>query len=207
METMTSVQEAIAALARGAVIALPTETVYGLACDAQDPEALALLFALKGRPSNVPLPVALAEPSWADAWQKTPDRRVVSLAAHWWPGPLTIVVDAHPEVSTVVTAGLGTVALRIPDEPHALAVIRGFGRAIVLTSANPHGAPPAQSAEAVDQVFGAQVAVIVDGGPSALGVPTTIVGLGPEGAWRVWRQGGVSVAQLTRVLGDPSAPR
>jgi L-threonylcarbamoyladenylate synthase len=204
MVTFTSSTEAvrlaIAALARGAVIGLPTETVYGLACDAQDPAALARLFEFKGRPPKVALPVALAEPAWALAWQKRPDPRIAALAEHWWPGPLTIVVDAHEDVSPVITAGLGTVALRVPDEPQALAVIRGFGRAVALTSANRHGAPPAQSAQEVSDVFGGQVEVVVDGGPSALGVPTTIVALADQGAWRVLRQGGLSDLQLRRVL-------
>ena len=200
METAQSVKEAIAALSRGDVIALPTETVYGIACDAHDPEALRKLFELKGRPANVPLPVALAQASWTERWQRAPDARVLALARRWWPGPLTIVVEAKEDVSPVLTAGLGTVALRVPDEPHALAVIGGFGRAIALTSANRHGEPPARSAEAVDEVFGARVAAVVDGGPSGSGVPTTIVALTANEGWRVLREGGVSEEALRRAL-------
>ena len=202
METsIPSVKEAIAALEAGEVVALPTETVYGLACDAQNPSALAKLYDLKGRPANVPLPVALAEASWAEGWQREPQPAVERLATRWWPGPLTIVVDAHDAVSTVVTAGLGTVALRVPAQPLALSVIQGLGRAVALTSANRHGEPPAQSAESVAEVFGAEVPVVVDGGPSTLGVPTTIVALGADSSWRVLREGSVTAHELQSVLG------
>ena len=192
---------AITALSEGHVVALPTETVYGFACDARDPQALRRLFELKGRPQNVPLPVALAEPSWAEAWQKTPDARVDRLAKRWWPGPLTIVVEAAPGVSEILSAGLGTVALRVPDQPITLEIIASLGRAVALTSANRHGEPPATSADAIRRGFPEGVAVVVDGGPSPLGVPTTLVALEAARQWRVLRAGGVSEAELRSLLG------
>ena len=193
-------REAVAALERGDVIALPTETVYGLACDAANHDAVSRLFELKGRPDDVPLPVALPDASRAGAWCAGPDSRLEVLAARWWPGPLTVVVVAAEGISARITAGLTTVALRVPDEPRCAAVLASFGRAIVLTSANRHGQPPARSAEAVVSAFPTGLPVIVDGGPSPIGTPTTLVELLPDGAWRVLREGAVPSADLASVL-------
>ena len=189
------------ALEGGAVVALPTETVYGFACDARNEDALAQLFELKGRPANVPLPVALAEPVWAKGWQAHPDKRLERLAQRWWPGPLTIVVPARSDISPVLSAGLGTVALRVPDQELTRAIIHRFGRAVALTSANQHGDPPALSADEVRANFPRGLAAIVDGGVSALGIPSTLVLLEEGDAWRVLRPGGVAEEDLAEVLG------
>jgi len=191
---------AVAALEGGGVIALPTETVYGLACDAANHDAVSRLFALKGRPDNVPLPVALPDATRVDDWRAQADARLDMLATRWWPGPLTVVVPANEGVSARITAGLATVALRVPDEPRCAAVLASFGRAIVLTSANRHGEPPARSAEAVASAFPSGLPVIVDGGPSPIGRPSTLVELLPGGAWRVLREGVVTSADLAFVL-------
>ncbi|MDP6945749.1 MAG: L-threonylcarbamoyladenylate synthase, partial [Myxococcota bacterium] len=151
--TGSTLREAVAALERGAVVALPTETVYGLACDAANPGAVERLYALKGRPLNVPLPVALADASWGREWHAGEEPRLTRLAARWWPGPLTIVIAAREGVSERITAGLGTVALRVPAQPLCTEVIEALGRGVVLTSANPHGEAPAQSAEEVAAAF------------------------------------------------------
>ena len=194
--------KAVAALEQGEVIALPTETVYGFACDARDPQALLRLYELKGRPAKVPLPVAIAEPSWAAAWQREPDPRVDVLARRWWPGPLTLVVEASEGVSEVLSAGLGTVALRVPDQATTRAIIAAFGRPVALTSANRHGEAPATSASAIETHFPEGLAVVVDGGASQLGVPSTLVALERDGAWRVLRAGAVTEAEVRACWGE-----
>jgi L-threonylcarbamoyladenylate synthase len=195
-----SLEAAVAALARGEVIALPTETVYGLAVDASSEDAVERLFALKGRPASVALPLAVAKSEWVTRWARVADPRLELLARRWWPGPLTVVLPALDSVSRILTGGQSTLAVRVPDHEHAREVIERFGRAVALTSANVHGAREARCAADVSWAFGSQVSVVVDGGESPLGQPSTIVSLVGEGPPEILRQGAISEAQVLEAL-------
>ncbi|MBD91202.1 MAG: threonylcarbamoyl-AMP synthase [Deltaproteobacteria bacterium] len=194
------IEAAVGALERGEVVALPTETVYGLAADASNPDAIERLFELKGRPNSVPLPLAVAAVEWVPDWASVDDPRLERLARRWWPGPLTVVLPARDEVSRVLTGGRATIAVRVPDQEQARAVIARFGRAVALTSANVHGEPEARSADEVAATFGLQVAAIVDGGPSSIGEPSTIVALVDSEAPKILRRGALSESQVLEAL-------
>ena len=194
------IEAAVEALERGEVVALPTETVYGLAADASNPDAIERLFELKGRPTSVPLPLAVAAVEWVPHWASVDDPRLERLARRWWPGPLTVVLPARDQVSRVLTGGRTTIAVRVPDQEQARAVIARFGRAVALTSANAHGEPEARSAEEVAATFGVQVAAIVDGGPSSIGEPSTIVALADSEAPKILRRGALSESQVLEAL-------
>jgi L-threonylcarbamoyladenylate synthase len=174
--TPDAIAEAISALAQGALVGLPTETVYGLAADATNPAAVARIYSVKGRPSFNPLIAHVADLSAAeDIGILTDD--AVRLAARFWPGPLTLVVTARPEgaVCDLARAGLETVALRVPDHEVAQAVLRGFGKPIAAPSANRSGHVSATTAEHVQNDVGSGLALILDAGPAPKGLESTIV--------------------------------
>jgi L-threonylcarbamoyladenylate synthase len=161
-------------LAGGGVVAIPTDTVYGLAARLDRPQALAGIFAVKGRPPGLALPVLIGR--WAQvhlvAGKLPPSAR--QLAARFWPGALTVVVPARPEVGPLLGGDGETVGLRQPDHPFVLALCRRVGP-LACTSANRHGEPPCATAVEVVQAFGAdQVPLVVDGGRCE-GAPSTVV--------------------------------
>lgn len=192
---------AVATLNRGELVAMPTETVYGLAADASNEEAVARVFALKGRPATNPLIVHLAETSWVHDWaaQISPDAE--ALMATFWPGPLTLVLPAKANVSRAVTAGQDTVALRVPAHPQALALLEGFGRALVAPSANKYMSISPTSSDHVARQFAGDELLILEGGNCEVGLESTIVALLPGDEPRLLRPGMVSVASLEAVLG------
>jgi L-threonylcarbamoyladenylate synthase len=162
-------------LRAGELVAFATETVYGLGADACDPAAVARIFAAKGRPADNPLIVHLAA---ADELARvvgrvTPLAR--SLAATFWPGPLTLVLEARPDVPRVTTGGLDTVAVRVPGHPVATAVLEAAGIPVAAPSANRSGRPSPTSAAHVAADLGTEVALIVDGGACPIGVESTVV--------------------------------
>jgi len=166
---------AAALLAAGELVGLPTETVYGLAVRADDAAAVARLYTAKGRPSDNPLIVHVA--SIADITQVA--RHVTPLAGRllerFAPGPLTVVLDAHPDLPRAVTAGLDTVAVRIPDHPVFLEVLRRCGLPLAAPSANRSGRPsPTCAGHVLDDLVG-RIAAVVDGGPTRLGLESTVV--------------------------------
>ncbi len=200
------VARAVAVLRAGGVVALPTETVYGLAADVANPAAVARVYAIKGRPADHPLIVhahgldALA----GYAAEITPALR--ALAARFWPGPLTAIVERGPRTPRTVTGGQDTVAVRVPDHPLALAVLAGFGGALAAPSANRFGHVSPTSAEHVRADLGDAVDLIVDGGPARVGVESTIVDL--TGAVpAVLRAGAITPSQLGDALGRPVVGR
>jgi len=173
-----SLRRAAAALADGAVVAVPTDTVYGLAVDPAQPEAVARLFALKGRPDDVPLPVLVAGPEQVDQVAGTLGPAAAALASRFWPGPLTLVVPRRPGF----TADLGgppaarqSVGVRWPGHPVMVALCEILGP-LAVTSANLHGAPPATTAAEVGAAFAGsdQPELVLDGGRCA-GTPSTVV--------------------------------
>jgi L-threonylcarbamoyladenylate synthase len=167
--------EAVAALRAGGVIAFPTDTVYGLAVLPGGEEKV---HSLKGRPADLPLILMVAEPSHAEAFV-TVDRRARWYMARWWPGPLTLVLPARD----------GTLGVRIPDHPLALALLRAAGP-LLTTSANRHGEPPAMSAEEASRLPG--LAGVLDGGRAPGGEPSTVIALLPGKELTVIREGAIS---------------
>ena len=139
-----SIDQAVRLLKQGQLVALPTETVYGLGADASNPEAVAKIFAAKGRPADHPLIVHIASAKQLDDWACEIPESARQLAESFWPGPLTIVLNKKPEVPLAVTGGQQTVALRVPNNPVALVLLHAFGGGIAAPSANRFGriSPP-----------------------------------------------------------------
>lgn len=168
--------EVAASLLRdGGLVAFPTETVYGLGANALDPAAVGRVFEAKGRPADNPLIVHLAD---ADdlagvVARVTPLAR--RLAASFWPGPLTLVLDAHPDIPGITTAGLDTVAVRVPDHPVAIALLRAAALPVAAPSANRSGRPSPTTAAHVLDDLGGRLDAVVDGGRCAIGLESTVV--------------------------------
>lgn len=194
------IDQAVARLRAGELIVMPTETVYGLAADASNPEAVARIFALKERPSTRPLIVHVADASSLDAWARTVTPGARALAARFWPGPLTLVLPRAPHVPDAVTAGLDTVALRVPSHPIALAVIARFGGGIAAPSANRFGRISPTTADHVRSQFGPNTPLLLDGGPCEVGIESTIVACLP-GSLRVLRSGSIAIPALEETAG------
>lgn len=196
-----AIAQAADALRRGELVGLPTETVYGLAANALDADAVARVFEAKGRPSFDPLIVHVAEAADADAVFARPlDGAGAALAAAFWPGPLTLVAPRSPAIPDLVTAGLDTVAVRVPAHPLARAVIRAAGVPVAAPSANRFGEVSPTRPEHVVEQLGDAVALVVDGGACEVGVESTIVSVaGPSPV--VLRFGGVPVEALEAVVG------
>jgi L-threonylcarbamoyladenylate synthase len=195
------------ALKAGRLVVIPTETVYGLGADATNDRAVASIYAAKGRPKFNPLIVHVA--SLADAERLGIfDERARQLAQAFWPGPLTLVVPRQADcpVSLLASAGLPTIALRVPRHPLARKLLAAFGRPIVAPSANVSGRISPTTAEHVRASLGNKVAMILDGGPCLIGLESTIVGCG-EGEPVLLRAGGVPREEIERVLGHPVASR
>lgn len=210
-----SIGEAGRLLRDGWLVAFPTETVYGLGADATNDRAVAAIFEAKGRPSFNPLIVHLSEPAQADGLvEVVPAAK--AMMARFWPGPLTLVLPRHPRspVSLLASAGLDTIAVRVPDHPVARALIGAAGRPLAAPSANRSGAVSPTAAGHVAESLGGRVSLILDGGPCRVGVESTVLDLTTERP-TLLRPGGVPAEALEAVLGqallrpatDPSAPR
>lgn len=203
----SALRHAATALADGAVVAVPTDTVYGLAVDPAQPEAVARLFELKGRPADVPLPVLVAGPEQVALVAGGLGPAAEALAARFWPGPLTLVVPRRPGFTVDLggpPAARQTVGVRWPDHPVVVALCELLGP-LAVTSANLHGAPPATTADEVASVFAGadQPRVILDGGRCA-GTPSTVVECrGP--ASRCLREGALAWEDLH--AGSPATDR
>ncbi len=195
---------ACAALARGEVIGLPTETVYGLAGDARNPAALQRIFATKGRPSDHPLIVHLADASDLDTWARAIPDAARALAAAFWPGPLTLILKRAADVSDLVTGGQDSIGLRVPNHAVALELLQRFGGALAAPSANRFGHVSPTTAQHVRDEFGDAVPIVLDGGPCRIGIESTIVDLSGA-APRILRPGQIGAAAIAQVLGAPVA--
>lgn len=195
------IAHAAALLQAGGLVAFPTETVYGLGADARNDAAVARIYAAKGRPSVNPLIVHLATPAQAAAFAHvTP--LADGLMGAFWPGPLTLVLplrDGHG-LSDRVTAGHGTVGLRVPDTPLARSVLETFGGPVAAPSANPSGRISPTTAEHVLQGLAGRIDAVLDGGPCAVGLESTIVDLSGETP-HLLRTGAVSANDITAATG------
>jgi L-threonylcarbamoyladenylate synthase len=206
----TDIARAVAVLRAGGLVALPTETVYGLGADAARDDAVARIFTAKGRPSGHPLIVHLAAGTPLDGWAiDVPDVAHV-LAAQAWPGPLTMILRRGPRVARATTGGADTVGLRVPAHPVAQALLAAFGGGVAAPSANRFGAVSPTTAAHVVADLGAAVDYVLDGGPCAVGVESTIVDLS-RGRPVLLRPGGMARAALEAIVGplaeaDAAAP-
>ena len=199
-----SVRLSATRLRDGAVVALPTETVYGLAADAANAAAVERIFAIKGRPADHPLIVHVLDAEQIDAWAIEVPEEARVLAEACWPGALTLVLRRAPSVLDQVTGGLDTVALRVPAHPVARAVLAEFGGAFAAPSANRFGRVSPTTAEAVADDLGEDVELILDGGACRVGVESTIVDCSGD-APVVLRPGGVTVERISELLDRPIA--
>ena len=197
---------AAALLRDGALVAFPTETVYGLGADARNGRAVAAIFEAKGRPHFNPLILHLPEAAAAFA-EVVPDARAEALAARFWPGPLTLVLPRRrtSRVDLLAGAGLDTLAVRVPGHPLALALLREAGVPVAAPSANRSGGVSPTTADHVLDGLEGRIAAVLDGGPCAVGVESTVLDLTGAGAVML-RPGGVAAAAIEAVIGPVGRP-
>lgn len=195
---------AVVALRAGGLVAMPTETVYGLGADARNPAALRKVYALKDRPVDHPLILHLADAAALPQWVVELPPAAQALAAHFWPGPLTMVLRRAPGVLDELTGGQDSVAIRVPSHPVAQALLRAFGSGIAAPSANRYGRVSPTRAAHVREEFPEGIAVILEGGDCEVGLESTIVSLlGPVP--QLLRPGVIGRAEIEAVLGVPVA--
>lgn len=187
-------------LEAGGVVAIPTETVYGLAANALNPNAVARIFTIKKRPSFDPLIVHIGHKERVHHYATTFPEPAQALATAFWPGSLTLIVEKKPVIPDIVSAGLSTVGLRMPRHPLTLRLLQSLDFPLAAPSANPFGYISPTTARHVYDQLGAQIDYILDGGPCQVGLESTIVGF-PEGEPVVYRLGGIAVEQLEEVVG------
>mgnify|MGYP004732719509 FL=1 len=186
---------------KGGLVAIPTETVYGLGANGLDEQAVIKIFEAKGRPQDNPLILHVAEPAEMEKFCHDIPKSAYLLAEKFWPGPLTMVLPARDIVPRRTTAGLDTVAVRCPDNDATRQIIRLSGVPIAAPSANISGKPSTTTAQHVFHDHNGKIDAIVDGGPCRVGVESTIVDLTDERP-RLLRPGGITPEQLMEVLGD-----
>jgi L-threonylcarbamoyladenylate synthase len=194
-------EAAVTALRDGELVAFPTETVYGLGANAQNPAAVRKIFELKGRPADHPVIVHLDNPKYLHRWVREMPPAAEKLAQRFWPGPLTMVLPRAESVHDVITGGQDTVAVRVPSHPMAQQLLTAFGGGIAAPSANRYGRVSPTRPEHVREEFGDALRIVLDGGESQIGLESTIVGFdGP--AVRLLRPGHITYSQLKAVVGD-----
>ncbi len=188
-------------LESGMVVALPTDTFYGLAVDPVNLHAVEQIYDLKSRAKHKPLSLLIADVAQSYELAREVDTTFDKLAEKFWPGPLTIIVKASSRLPLRVTANTGNVALRVPDAPIARAVVRELGLPITATSANLAGHAECSHARCVREQLGDKIPMIVDGGPTARNVATTIVDLSGGGnSWMILREGAIPTHEIVLAL-------
>lgn len=195
-----AIERAVQVLRDGGLVALPTETVYGLGADARVPAAVRRIFAVKGRPADHPLIVHIASAEALDAFAVDVPNDARRLADAFWPGPLTLILWRAPSVPDVVTGGRDTVALRVPDHPLTLAVLRALHSGVAAPSANRFGHVSPTTAEHVRADLGDEVDFVLDGGPCRVGLESTILDMTTE-VPVLLRPGAVTPEAIEAVLG------
>ena len=195
-----TLEEAAGILRAGGLVVIPTDTVYGVAGNAYLPEAVERIYHVKERPKDKAIPLLLADSEQVQDVASDIPPEACRLMEAFWPGGLTIILPKSPRLPDVVTAGGATVALRMPDHPFVLALIRALGAPLAVTSANVSGHPPATTAREALHELGGRVALMVDGGMCSGGVPSTVLDLTVSPPW-VLREGAVSLGEIWRVLG------
>lgn len=198
--TSSSLRRAAEYLKKGELVAFPTETVYGLGADGTSEEAVAKIFQAKGRPADNPLIIHLADRKQLHQWVASIPPVADQLIRFFWPGPLTIVIKHNGQFAPQVTAGLPTVALRVPAHPIARALIQMSGLPIAAPSANRSGKPSPTKAEHVWQDLQGNVACVIDGGSTEVGLESTVIDLSGEQPLLL-RPGGLAKEEIERVIG------
>lgn len=194
------IARAVALLRAGELVALPTETVYGLGADALNPAAVARIFAAKGRPADHPLIVHLPDAEALPRWAARIPKEAIALARAFWPGPLTLILPRSDEVPDLVTGGQDTVGLRVPNHPVALQLLRAFGSGIAAPSANRFGRISPTTARHVQEELGDRVALVLDGGPCQVGIESTILDLSRD-VPEILRPGAITPEAIAAVIG------
>ena len=195
------VDRVVKALQAGQVVALPTDTFYGLAVDPVNLRAVEKIYELKTRARHKPLSLLISDVRQAYELARSIDGAFDRLAERFWPGPLTIIVKAGSRLPLRVTAHTGNVALRVPEAAIPRAVVAALGLPITATSANLHGLPECTYANCVREQLGGELPMIVDGGPTARSVATTIVDLSEGGnAWNILREGAIPTHAIALAL-------
>ncbi|MFP5207539.1 MAG: L-threonylcarbamoyladenylate synthase [Acidobacteriota bacterium] len=191
----------VSCLRKGNVVALPTDTFYGLAVDPVNLRAVEQIYQIKTRQKHKPLSLLISSVGQAYSLARDTDAMLDKLADKFWPGPLTLIVRAGSKLPLRSTAHTGNVAIRVPDAVIPRAVVESFGLPITATSANLHGASECTNAACVRDQIGDRVPLIVDGGPTGRALPTTIVdlSLGP-GRWEILREGAIPTHEIVMVL-------
>ena len=202
--TSSDMDQAAELLRQGRLVAVPTETVYGLAADATQERAVRANYDAKGRPETKPLNVLVDGMGMAEAVCRDIPAEAYKLAEAFWPGPLTMILWGNGVLPSIVPAGGETQGVRCPDHRSTLAVIRALGRPLACPSANLSGQPSPKSADEVLAQLGGRIGAVLDGGPCGLGVESTILDVTVT-PYRILRQGGLSRETIERVLGGPLA--
>ncbi|MBU6309395.1 MAG: threonylcarbamoyl-AMP synthase [Planctomycetes bacterium] len=197
-----AIDTAVEVLRRGGLVAIPTETVYGLAADALDDEAVAGIFRAKGRPSTNPVIVHVADVAMARSLAAAWPAAAEAIAARFWPGPVTVVVPRGPRIPDIVTAGGPTVALRCPDHPLARRLIAAAGTPLAAPSANRSEAVSPTTAHHVLESLGNRIDLILDGGPCATGIESTVIDC-TSSPPRILRPGPLTRESLETAVGGP----
>lgn len=202
----TQIEQAAALLRQNELVAFPTETVYGLGANGLSAAAVAKIFSAKGRPSDNPLILHVSSIEQAlPLWQASSSQiqRARALAAVHWPGPLSLVLPAAKQIPTEVTAGLDSVAIRAPAHPVARALLQLCKFPLAAPSANLSGRPSPTTASHVQKTLGGRIAAILDGGPTNVGIESTVLDLRPEQAC-ILRHGGISADAIEQIIGSLS---
>ncbi|HEX4389185.1 MAG TPA: L-threonylcarbamoyladenylate synthase [Steroidobacteraceae bacterium] len=202
--TQVEIEAAVQALRDGELVAFPTETVYGLGANAQNPAAVRKIFEVKNRPANHPVIVHLDSPRYLHRWVREVPELAHRLAEAFWPGPLTMVMPRAAHVHEVITGAQDTIAIRVPQHPMAQQLLTAFGGGIAAPSANRYGRLSPTRAEHVREELGDAVRVILDGGECPLGLESTIVSFEGERV-RLLRPGSISAQQIRGVVGELGA--
>ncbi len=200
-EQVLEIHRAAQLLRHGELVAIPTETVYGLAADAKNPTAINKIFALKGRPANHPLIVHISGAEQLSHWAVDIPDCAYRLAEQFWPGPLTLILNKHPDVPSEVTGGQHSIGLRCPNNALTLALLNQFDGGLAAPSANRFGHISPTTAQHVRDEFGEHAPMILDGGACEIGIESTIVDLTQTPA-RILRPGQISLEQLAPYLPD-----
>ena len=198
--TPAAIAAAAALLRAGELVGMPTETVYGLAADALDPEAVNKIFAAKGRPADHPLIVHLPSAEHLPQWAAAIPKDAIALARAFWPGPLTLILKRTPDVPDEVTGGQDTVGVRVPAHPVALALLRAFDGGLAAPSANRFGRISPTTAAHVQEELGERVALILDGGACEVGIESTILDFSRD-VPEILRPGAIGPEDIARVIG------
>ena len=199
--TSADVKAGAAIIAKGGLLGIPTETVYGLGANGLDPNAVKAIFEAKGRPQDNPLILHIPDESWLERYCEDIPATAYELAERFWPGPLTMILPRKAIVPDVVTAGLDTVGMRCPDCAVTRAVIGLADVPVAAPSGNASGRPSPTTAEAMLEDMDGKIDAILDGGPCAVGVESTIIDLTVQPP-RLLRPGGVTLEELEEVLGE-----